>query len=72
MSKLRNALLAAVPLAAAGWLWFGHETQHAIAHAQVMPATLVAPARVEPVHDPVALAFETRGAAGSDRSSAGM
>jgi multidrug resistance efflux pump len=61
MSKLRNALLAAVPLAAAGWLWFGHETQHASAHAQVQPPTLVAPARVEPIHDPVALAFEAPG-----------
>jgi multidrug resistance efflux pump len=62
MSKLRNALIAAVPLAAAGWLWFGHETQHASANTErVRPAMLVAPGRVEPVRDPVALAFETTG-----------
>jgi multidrug resistance efflux pump len=62
MSKLRIALLATLPLIGAGWLWFGHETQHASANAErARPATLVAPARVEPVRDPVALAFETSG-----------
>jgi len=62
MSKLRNSILAAIPLAAAGWLWFGHETQHAQASVETARTpVLVAPARVEPVHDPVALAFETTG-----------
>ncbi len=62
MSKLRTTILTALPLAAAGWLWLGHETQHASASAErVRPATLVAPGRVEPVRDPVALAFETTG-----------
>src|SRR5262245_54108833 len=63
MSKLRKALYAAIPLAAAGWLWFGHETQSASAHAPIVarPPVLVAPGRVEPVREPVALAFEAGG-----------
>jgi multidrug resistance efflux pump len=62
MSKLRNSVFAAIPLVAAGWLWFGHETQHAQANAEtVRTQVLVAPGRVEPTHDPVALAFETTG-----------
>src|SRR2546423_3545754 len=62
-TKLRNALLAAVPLTVAGYLWFGHQTQPASAESTVIarPATLVAPGRVEPTRDPVALAFETQG-----------
>src|SRR5687768_2625241 len=63
MSKLRNALLVSIPLAAAGWLWFGHSTQSASAAqpAITRPPVLVAPGRVEPVRDPVALAFEAGG-----------
>jgi multidrug resistance efflux pump len=64
MSTLRNALLVSLPLAAAGALWFGHQTQSASAADRqtiVRPAVLVAPGRVEPVRDPVALAFETGG-----------
>lgn len=63
MSKLRTALLLTLPLAAAGWLWFGHSTTPASAAQPVMtrPAVLVAPGRVEPVRDAVALAFETPG-----------
>src|SRR5258706_3931017 len=62
MSKLKNALYAAIPLAAAGYLWFGHETQRAQAHAEIARTpVLIAPGRVEPLHDPVALAFEATG-----------
>src|SRR5690242_57127 len=63
MTKLRTTLLLALPLAAASALWFGHETQRASA-AQSVPhlaETLVAPGRIEPVRDPVALAFEAGG-----------
>ena len=63
MSKLRTSLLLAVPLAAAGYLYFGHSTQPASAAqpAITRPAVLVAPGRVEPVRDAVALAFEAPG-----------
>src|SRR5690606_19916211 len=63
MSKLRKALLVVLPLAAAGGLYFGRSTQPASAAQPVVtrPAVLVAPGRVEPVRDPVALAFETTG-----------
>ena len=64
MSKLRKALFVALPLAAAGALWFGRETPKADAAlppAIARPHTLVAPSRVEPVRDPVALAFEAGG-----------
>lgn len=63
MSKLRKSLLLALPLAAAGALWFGNETRQAAAAqpAIAAPAVLVAPGRVEPVRDSVALAFEAGG-----------
>lgn len=63
MSKLRTALLVSLPLAAAGYFWFGQPTQHAAAAqpAITRPAILVAPARVETVRDSVVLAFETTG-----------
>jgi multidrug resistance efflux pump len=63
MSKLRTGLLVSLPLAAAGWFWFGHSTQPASAAAETIarPATLVAPGRVEPLRDAVALAFEAGG-----------
>jgi HlyD family secretion protein len=61
MKKLRYALVA-VPLAAAGWLWLGHNTPAIGADTTIArPAVLVAPGRVEPVHDPVQLAFEAQG-----------
>ena len=59
--KLRYLLLA-VPLAGAGWLWLGHSTTPVHAETIVArPSVLVAPGRVEPVHDPVQLAFEAQG-----------
>src|SRR5947208_12507817 len=64
MSTLRKVLYVSLPLAAAGALWFGHQTQPASAadrRAIVRPAVLVAPGRVETVRDPVALAFATGG-----------
>ena len=64
MFTLRKALLATVPLVAAGAFWFGHETQPASAAAPATisrTAVLVAPARVEPERDPVTLAFESGG-----------
>ncbi len=63
MTKLRALLLASLPLAAAGWLWLGHQTPSASAAQTelVHPAVLVAPGRVEPVRDPVSLGFETSG-----------
>ena len=63
MTKLRTSLLVALPLAAAGLLWFGPSTQPASAAQPVLtrPAVIVAPGRVEPVHDVVSLAFETGG-----------
>ncbi len=63
MSKLRTSLLLALPLATAGYLWFGQDTPSASAAqtALVAPAVLVAPGRVEPMRDPVALAFEAGG-----------
>ena len=61
MTRLRYALVA-VPLAAAGWLWLGHKTPAVRADTTAArPAVLIAPGRVEPVHDPVALAFEAQG-----------
>jgi HlyD family secretion protein len=63
MTKLRTlALSVALPLAVAGWLWLGPSAPAASAPAAVArPRVLVAPGRVEPVHDPVALAFEAQG-----------
>jgi multidrug efflux pump subunit AcrA (membrane-fusion protein) len=63
MTKLRNALLVTLPLAAAGALWFGHQTPTAAASSPPPAARAIinAPGRVEPVRDPVALAFETSG-----------
>jgi len=61
MSKLRYLLLA-VPLAGAGWLWPGHTTPAVRADTTVTrPSLLVAPGRVEPVHNAVKLAFEAQG-----------
>jgi multidrug resistance efflux pump len=61
MTKLRTLALL-LPLAVAGWLWLGHGAPAASAPPAVArPGMLVAPGRVEPVHDPVALAFEAQG-----------
>jgi multidrug resistance efflux pump len=61
MTKLRSLALL-LPLAGAGWLWLGPSAPAASAPATVArPRVLVAPGRVEPVHDPVTLAFEAQG-----------
>jgi HlyD family secretion protein len=65
MTNLRKALLATLPIAAAGALWLGHQSPAASAAAPppgiARTAVINAPGRVEPVRDPVALAFETSG-----------
>jgi multidrug resistance efflux pump len=62
MHKLRNTLLVTLPFAIAGGLWFGHKTPAASAHTEIgRPTVLVAPGRVEPERDPVALSFEAGG-----------
>ncbi len=61
MNKLRYALVS-VPLAAGAWLWFGHPTQSASAQPEVARSpAFIAPGRIEPVRDPVKLAFEAQG-----------
>lgn len=61
MTKLRYFLLS-VPLAAGAYLWFGRETQAALAQSETArPAVLVAPGRIEPVRDAVKLGFEAQG-----------
>jgi len=61
MTKLRYALVT-LPLAAAGWLWLGRSPSVVLADVAVeRPSSLVAPGRVEPVRDPVKLAFEAQG-----------
>jgi HlyD family secretion protein len=63
MTRLRTLALSVVlPLAGAGWLWLGHSAPASSAPPTVARSgVLVAPGRVEPVHDPVALAFEAQG-----------
>jgi multidrug resistance efflux pump len=65
MTNLRYLFLA-VPLAGAAALWLGHSTPavHADPAAATLAAragVLTAPGRVEPIHDPVKLAFEAQG-----------
>src|SRR5262245_50891713 len=61
MTTLRYLALA-LPLAAAVWWWFGRSTPAVHAETQVVrPSALIAPGRIEPVHDPVRLAFEAQG-----------
>ena len=63
MNKLLKSLLVAAPLAAGTAFWFGHHTSSAQAEPAITtrPTTLVAPGRIEPVRDPVKLAFEAQG-----------
>lgn len=60
--KLRY-LAVALPLVGGAALWLGHATPTVQAQVATVAhqATLTAPARVEPVHDAVQLAFETTG-----------
>jgi multidrug resistance efflux pump len=61
MTKLRYLAIAAV-LAGAAWWWLGRQTPAVHAETVVArPNVLVAPGRVEPVHDAVKLAFEAQG-----------
>ena len=61
MNKLRIAFVA-LPVIAAGALWFGRSPSSASAEAQsARPITLIAPGHVEPARDAVKLAFETSG-----------
>jgi HlyD family secretion protein len=61
--NVKKTLALALPVAvAAGWLAIGHKTPTASANTEIgRPAIIVAPGRVEPFRDPVALAFETGG-----------
>jgi len=61
--NVKTTLVLALPVAvAAGWLAIGHKTPTASANTEIgRPAIIVAPGRVEPFRDPVALAFETGG-----------
>ncbi|CAN5883041.1 secretion protein HlyD [soil metagenome] len=63
MNKLLKTALLALPLTAGGAWWVLHETPSAIAQPQITAhaSTLLAPGRVEPLRDPVALAFESPG-----------
>lgn len=63
MSKLRTSVLVTLPLAAAGFLWFGRATPAASAAQTRISASavLVAPGRIESERAPVALAFEAGG-----------
>ena len=62
MKKSRIAFVA-IPVIAAGALWFSRSPSPASANVPSItrPATLVAPGRVEPTRDAVKLAFETSG-----------
>lgn len=59
----KKFLVLALPVAiAGGWIAIGHHPTVASANTEPgKPAVIVAPARVEPLRDPVALAFETNG-----------
>ncbi|HET7500474.1 MAG TPA: HlyD family efflux transporter periplasmic adaptor subunit [Kofleriaceae bacterium] len=60
MTKLRYLVLA-VPLAGLAWLWHACAAEPVRAALPTPPRVLVAPGTVEPVRDPVALAFEVPG-----------
>ncbi|CAN5159397.1 secretion protein HlyD [soil metagenome] len=61
--NLKKTLVLALPVAlAGGWIAIGHQATVASANTEAGKASvIVAPARVEPLRDPVALAFETGG-----------
>lgn len=70
MTKLRASLFAIVPLVAAATWYVGHAApSHAATPGAATPGAaeppragaLIAPGRVEPIRDPVLLAFETPG-----------
>jgi multidrug resistance efflux pump len=66
LTKLRAAFAALIPLAIGGWLLLGRSRAPAAeppiaALATARVAGVVAPGRVEPIRDPVALAFEVPG-----------
>lgn len=66
LTKLRAAIAAVVPLAIAGWLLLGRSRAPAAQPPAAVTAIasasgVVAPGRVEPIRDPVALAFEVPG-----------
>lgn len=63
MNKYLKSALLVAPLALGGALWFVRPTTTASAEPQaiVRPQTLIAPGRIEPLHDAVALAFEAPG-----------
>lgn len=62
MTKRKTALIIATSALVAGSLWAGRRAPTAHATTAISrPATIVAPGRVEPVRDPVALAFEIGG-----------
>lgn len=62
MRKPIIATLFSISALTGGYLWLGHRTPAAHANSQIRPtATIIAPGRVEPARDPVALAFETGG-----------
>ena len=60
MTKLRYLALA-LPIAIGLWWWSGRTSAEVHAAAPARPSALVAPGRVEPVRDPVKLAFEAQG-----------
>ncbi|HET7501167.1 MAG TPA: efflux RND transporter periplasmic adaptor subunit [Kofleriaceae bacterium] len=60
MRNLRYVFVA-ILLAGAAWLWLGNRASSVHADPMVRPSVLVAPGRVEPVHDAVKLAFEAQG-----------
>lgn len=60
--NLKKALVLALPVAvAAGWLAIGHKPVASANTDLGKTSIIVAPGRVEPFRDPVALAFETNG-----------
>lgn len=62
MTKTKTASIFLAVAISGGFLWVGHRTPTALANTEIRrTATLVAPGRVEPVRDPVALAFEIGG-----------
>lgn len=65
MTKTGLSIVSIPFVAALAWLWLGRDRADVHAEpsraATARPVVLIAPARVEPVRDPVALAFEAPG-----------